>query len=646
MPFVVGHPFVAHLFVWLERLLDAPPLTLASVTALVLALACIGYVCPNKRRAAAEKAPCDAEVAPVEVSPRLQLAGRHCLPEGAAERALALEPVMSVFSRPTTAASWREVYSSPQLRISHHFNGHRHAVRITTSFDVGVDVLVAIAREIDLLPGWNRFVLFSQILEEYSGTSVRAGARLWTPFPLQNIASIVNASLYDLLDSHGCFLLLTASPEHTPGGAAPPPLPAELSGLWAMPNEGQIRYAPRPGGGCDVTIVNFVESSLLPSWVLSLILFSVVPSTLRATRTMLAEQTQPGAVLAERMASSGRSELYSGIRARCAEHLAAKAVVGASAAGAPATPLAPAADGAGASAAQDSQAALDANTMAGLLPRGERPPIPADSPVGKLLAEHAAAIAELRALLSSEDGFDPAEHDELHLLRFLLSHALSPRRAARAFTAGMHWRREHDIDSIRQSVLAGLPQSGFDGFRKIHRNLPYWILTGAPSQPAVFVSAAEVNLDALMAETTLEEYVRYMFFFNEYTAARCDAATRRTGRLVKVVRLIDARGLGLRHLNVRFYQAVAAAARGSENAYPQLLGAFFLANAGPTLKLLWERTLVPLIPKRVLEKSHVIEPLTSAADRAKLATWLPAHAMPVQVGGELRLQRSPAVSAE
>jgi hypothetical protein len=56
-------------------------------------------------------------------------------------------------------------------------------------FEYGADVLIACAREIDLVPHWNKFVPFACVCEEYDETSLRAAGKFWSPFPLPIVIS-------------------------------------------------------------------------------------------------------------------------------------------------------------------------------------------------------------------------------------------------------------------------------------------------------------------------------------------------------------------------------------------------------------------------------------------------------------------------
>lgn len=256
--------------------------------------------------------------------------------------------------------------------------------------------------------------------------------------------------------------------------------------------------------------------------------------------------------------------------------------------------------------------------------------------VPALLRTHAEAIAQLRALVEPLHGYDAASHDGLCLLRFLLSHKLQPKAAARAFEGALAWRRANGIDAIAAAIRAGKAHADAPHYAAVAPHLPmHLLLDGA--QPICFVQAHELRLPELMRSVSSAEYVAYTHFANELSFQAVDRATRSSGRLVRLVRLIDAKGLGWRHVSLRYLAAVAAAARGGEDAYPQLLGAFYLCNLGPSMASLWERTIRPLLPARMVEKAHVLEPGSRPRDREALLAALSPERVPTQLGGRLEV---------
>jgi len=257
--------------------------------------------------------------------------------------------------------------------------------------------------------------------------------------------------------------------------------------------------------------------------------------------------------------------------------------------------------------------------------------------VSELLARHREVIEATRTIVNSLEGYDASLHDDIFLLRFLLSHKMNTKAAVKAFGTALKWRRENGIDMVAAEIRAGMQQHEFPGYTHIHPHAQMYFVNPTGQQPYMFASAAGLRFGDLMTAVRPAEYVRYTHYVNEWTFQQCDAATRKLDRFIKVVRVVDSTGLGWAHAHLGFFRVVAAANKGSEDAYPQLLGAFFLCNAGVTMKRLWESTLRPLLPSRMVDKSQVLRPLQTQEDLDVLLRWIPRESLPTQVGGSLRI---------
>jgi hypothetical protein len=277
---------------------------------------------------------------------------------------------------------------------------------------------------------------------------------------------------------------------------------------------------------------------------------------------------------------------------------------------------------------------------------GAAAPAPAEGDIQALIRTHGILIAALRKLVVNEPLYSAREHDDLSLLRFLLSHSLSVERAARAFRTALEWRAAHGVDAIAAELRAGLRQPDFPHYARVQQGMPFHLLgfeTGV-EQPVMYISVPELKIPQMMRDgLTADQYVLYNRYLTEHIWQTVDAAQRRTGRLVKLVRVIDARDMSLRHVSMKFFNAVAAAARGAEDVYPQMIGGFFLCNTGSAMKFFFEHTIRPLLPSRVVGKTAFYEPLLQPADLEALLGWLPRERLPIAVGGlnELRARPHP-----
>lgn len=285
--------------------LALPPLSPASLVALVVTLiACLLLCCRRLSASKAASAAIKAEAA----------FAMHDMTKLPGERESIIEHALCYFEDPSAGtnpeATWKQILNtSAGLHVHHYCDGVRHAIKLKMHFDVDADVLIATAREIDLMPTWNKYVIWACLCEEYTDTSVRVAAQIWTPPFFQKICAVVNATLDDITKTHGCFLIMSASPD-----PPAPPVPPELEGMVQIPTHGLMRYTPCAEGGTTMELVNHLPASMVPSWVLELILYVATPWTHRAAVAMLEVAMRPGTPLCERILNGTAADRYRVIR--------------------------------------------------------------------------------------------------------------------------------------------------------------------------------------------------------------------------------------------------------------------------------------------------------------------------------------------
>ena len=272
----------------------------------------------------------------------------------------------------------------------------------------------------------------------------------------------------------------------------------------------------------------------------------------------------------------------------------------------------------------------------------------ADGPallVSELLRTHAAAIEAMRTALAEDPLYEPARHDGLWLLRFLLSHNHEPERAAKVARSVLEWRRDRAMDEIA-TVVTTTAQAGWPHFKTIQPHLPQYLYQPDAAGSAFMVMrAADLDFKAMMAAVTIEQYTEFVLHSIEWNFRRMDAVTRRTGKITKIYRLIDAGGLGRRHAHFAYLRAAGQIMKPLENAFPQLLGALYLFNLPKTGEWLWERVIRPIMPRRIIEKSDVVNPRDKPRDAAKVRRCIALHHLPQFLGGECTVWPPPDPTA-
>lgn len=213
--------------------------------------------------------------------------------------------------------------------------------------------------------------------------------------------------------------------------------------------------------------------------------------------------------------------------------------------------------------------------------------------IDELLEAHAADVEALRAfVLASEAAalFKPAaEHDAIFLLRFLLSNPEKggknvSKAAQHAVVQTLLWRRDN------AELLAIAATTGEHPKAKEMSRLTISGLENAPTlldEPVLTVRAGKSNVKQLMDEYDEEAVVEYLNFYKEVAALRCDAATRKTRRLVKMITIIDMQNSRLSNNDKRFFKALGRSSKDAELYYPQLLLQTICLNPPAWIHIMW-----------------------------------------------------------
>jgi hypothetical protein len=173
--------------------------------------------------------------------------------------------------------------------------------------------------------------------------------------------------------------------------------------------------------------------------------------------------------------------------------------------------------------------------------------------VDDLLEQRKAKIEELRARLG------PAlpqsqEFDDIFLLRFVLTWEKKGGmvEAEKAIRSTIAWRMQN------AAVLAETRRTGVAPheakFKKFHTSGYSGDLAGL--EPLYIVRSGLCNFKGLMNSMTNEEVAVYLLMSKEVAFAKCDALTRKTRQLIKMITVLDMAGYSMFGGDSRFYKAL------------------------------------------------------------------------------------------
>ena len=194
---------------------------------------------------------------------------------------------------------------------------------------------------------------------------------------------------------------------------------------------------------------------------------------------------------------------------------------------------------------------------------------------------------------------DSTPYDDIWALRFVLSHP-EDADAARAAAETLRWRAEKK--EMLAAAAAGESLKRFESLERLV--VAQYHGETSTGTPLYIIRAGISNTVALTNAHTHEEVVEFMMYRKELGFLLCDAMTRKTRTLTKLVTVNDLSHVSLlAGTDKRFTAVLGEASKLSETLYPQLLDRAVLINAPYIFGAIWS----------------IIKGLMSANTRAKVA---------------------------
>ena len=170
------------------------------------------------------------------------------------------------------------------------------------------------------------------------------------------------------------------------------------------------------------------------------------------------------------------------------------------------------------------------------------------------MRKHAAAVAGVTKLVAEDELYDPKRHDELWMLRYVLSHTKGGvPAAARAARFTLAWRAANGMDELAVALrdTSCIDHPWIVRAHKTHIT-PGAVQYRHPDErrgPILLCSLVGVDYHAAMRLLPREQHAASMRVMQEWFFLRCDSVTRRAGRLTKAARFVQVRGFKMGSLN-------------------------------------------------------------------------------------------------
>ena len=264
--------------------------------------------------------------------------------------------------------------------------------------------------------------------------------------------------------------------------------------------------------------------------------------------------------------------------------------------------------------------------------------------VRDLIAANRSSIDALKDALAAADEplYRPLKHDDLWLVRFVLSHKKNTKKALKAARHALEFRKQHRLD---EKDIRPYPP----GYRHVETNPELAAMTeyasddtfnwclpeGDQGNVVLFCRYAGYDQNSLVENVPESAWGPAFIYLSEWAFQWTDYITRTTGLLTKNVRLIDFEGMSMFAMNREIGRRDGAAMKLTNDVYPQMLRAILICHSPSWLQAIW-RVMRVILPGRLVEKFDFIDPLTNLKERARLLKFIPKEKLPVRFGGDYK----------
>lgn len=260
--------------------------------------------------------------------------------------------------------------------------------------------------------------------------------------------------------------------------------------------------------------------------------------------------------------------------------------------------------------------------------------------VKSLISKHQEKIESLRNELTGEDSFDPLKHDDLWLLRFLLSHKMKHKASLKAAKHTLSFRAKYELDKkdIRYFPIGPGCTNSSEGMKAFMKYCPpdtfCFTLPDAQRGVVAFLTFGNIDDKVLVEKVSEEHWLDCFVYAAEWSFQWLDYVTRKTGRLTKSIRIVDLSDTPF-SVNREKHRRDGQAMNLMEDCYPQMLQTIFVANPPSWVQMAW-RIVRLVLPKRVVQKIDFVSPKSSQREKRRILQWIDEENLPEKFGGKYK----------
>lgn len=259
--------------------------------------------------------------------------------------------------------------------------------------------------------------------------------------------------------------------------------------------------------------------------------------------------------------------------------------------------------------------------------------------VKDILERNRQNIEKVRRELLDHPLYDPDKHDDLWIVRFVLSHKKSCKKAAKAAIGTLEFRQRYHLDEkgdIRfHPPFPGdcCPDPAIQRFSKYIGDDTMRFVVPDPRRGVIaYIQYGRIDHHRLSQNVSASDWLAGIIYSTEWSHQWLDYVTRTTGRLTKCIRMINLDGMAITDICYEGLRRDGEAMGQTEHAYPQLLHSIFPVNLPSWVQIPW-RVVRLLLPSRVREKIDFINPKENEKERKRVLKFISESNLPKAYGG-------------
>jgi hypothetical protein len=246
-------------------------------------------------------------------------------------------------------------------------------------------------------------------------------------------------------------------------------------------------------------------------------------------------------------------------------------------------------------------------------------------------------IDEVKKDLKNDALYDETKHDDLWILRFLLSHKKNPKVSLQAAKSTLLFRKERNLDE-KDIRFCPMGKSCEDKSVQLYESCcaddaTQFVVPNTNRGVVAFLDLSGMHQHEILKNVDKASLLSSYCYINEWSFQWVDYVSRTTGRLTKSVRLIDLAKFSLSDLSYENLHRDGEVMGIMEDCYPQLLQSLFICNPPAWIHIPWKICRI-IMPKRVLSKMDFIAPARNKKERKRLFPYISEENLPVRYGGK------------